>query len=339
MSVAETPTTEPAAPNVQQQFAIGSAIGAALLLAGLAFVFGALPMLWSDGWDALFAASEDLKKNVFLSDALLILVELLVIGGLAYGAYVGLQTYTQPGLRAGIVFMALAAFLTFALAAWLGGTIEQQFEDPTVGFGILFVIIAVLLGAVGYVYLKVPGCLQLFEAIEHQGWFHAFAYKGNQGVRVRRGTIVGILAVGACGIYTMITHGYFGSARADVSNDWYWSVPYYPTKYIALMFKVHLIAPILLGVLLFWFAWRVVNIPGFADFLIATEAEMNKVSWTNRKRLVQDTIVVLVTVFLFTTFLFVVDVIWIKVLSAPGIQVLIVDLKQEQEKQQQKAQW
>jgi hypothetical protein len=37
--------------------------------------------------------------------------------------------------------------------------------------------------------------------------------------------------------------------------------------------------------------------------------------------------------------LFVVDVIWIKVLSAPGIQVLIVDLKQEQEKQQQKAQW
>ena len=33
------------------------------------------------------------------------------------------------------------------------------------------------------------------------------------------------------------------------------------------------------------------------DFLIATEAEMNKVSWTTRKRLVKDTIVVLVTVF------------------------------------------
>ena len=42
----------------------------------------------------------------------------------------------------------------------------------------------------------------------------------------------------------------------------------------------------------------------------------------NRKRLGQDTVVVLVTVFLFTGFLFIVDVIWIKVLSAPGIQVL-----------------
>ena len=42
---------------------------------------------------------------------------------------------------------------------------------------------------------------------------------------LRRGTIVGVLAVGVCGIYTMITHGYFGSARADVANDWYWSVP------------------------------------------------------------------------------------------------------------------
>ena len=41
---------------------------------------------------------------------------------------------------------------------------------------------------------------------------------------------------------------------------------------------------------------------------IATEAEINKVSWTTRKRLIQDTTVVLVTVFLFTLFLFVVDI-------------------------------
>ena len=49
--------------------------------------------------------------------------------------------------------------------------------------------------------------------------------------------------------------------------------------------------------------------------------------------------VVLVTVFLFTGFLFVVDILWIKVLSAPGIQVLLIDTRAEAQKQQEKAQW
>ena len=65
-----------------------------------------------------------------------------------------------------------------------------------------------------------------------------------------------------------------------------------------------------------------VNVPSFADFLIATEAELNKVSWTTRRRLIQDTIVVLVTVVLFTLFLFVVDVAWGQILSLKAIGVL-----------------
>ncbi|MBI1830906.1 MAG: preprotein translocase subunit SecE [Planctomycetes bacterium] len=97
--------------------------------------------------------------------------------------------------------------------------------------------------------------------------------------------------------------------------------------------------PLVLGVLLIWFAWRTVNIPTFADFLIATEAEMNKVSWTTRERVVQDTIVVLTTVFLFTSFLFVVDVIWIKVLSAPYIKVLLIDPKQAEKDQKTTTAW
>ena len=72
---------------------------------------------------------------------------------------------------------------------------------------------------------------------------------------------------------------------------------------------------LLLAAMGIWFAWRAVNFPTFADFLIATEAELNKVSWTSRKRLVQDTIVVLVTLFLFTIFLLVVDATWGWVLS------------------------
>ncbi len=64
------------------------------------------------------------------------------------------------------------------------------------------------------------------------------------------------------------------------------------------------------------------NFPPFADFLIATEAELNKVSWTTRPRLIQDTIVVLVTTFLLALFLFLMDQTWRVVLSWKPIGVL-----------------
>ena len=73
--------------------------------------------------------------------------------------------------------------------------------------------------------------------------------------------------------------------------------------------------PLVLVALTLWFAWRAVNYPTFADFLIATEAEINKVSWTSRKALIRDTIVVLTTLFLLTVFLFVVDMFWNSLLS------------------------
>src|SRR5262249_15943258 len=41
---------------------------------------------------------------------------------------------------------------------------------------------------------------------EEQGWFSSASYKKSQGLRVRRGTIVGILALVGCGIYTLLSH-------------------------------------------------------------------------------------------------------------------------------------
>jgi len=49
------------------------------------------------------------------------------------------------------------------------------------------------------------------------------------------------------------------------------------------------------------------NKPKAADFLIATESEMKKVSWSNKAELVGSTIVVVVTVFLLAVFIFVMD--------------------------------
>jgi len=91
---------------------------------------------------------------------------------------------------------------------------------------------------------------------------------------------------------------------------------------IVLLPNVKYTLPMLLALASLWLSYRVVNYPVFADFLIATEAELNKVSWTTRKRLVQDTIVVLVTVVLLTVFLLVVDVFWSQLLRWKYIGVL-----------------
>jgi preprotein translocase SecE subunit len=80
--------------------------------------------------------------------------------------------------------------------------------------------------------------------------------------------------------------------------------------------------PLLLIAATLWFAWRAVNYPTFGDFLIATEAEINKVSWTSRRALFRDTIVVLTTLVLLTLFLFVVDVFWSWLLSREVVGVL-----------------
>ncbi len=344
MSVAENATMEPVQQDPQQQFALGSAIGAPVVLACLWGILAGVPKLWGDAWHSLFASNPDLQKNLFLSDALLILVELGIIAGLVIGLLRVLPQLTQVGLRSGIIFGALLIFAALSIGAWLGGVMQQQFQGtPGLGWGVLASLVAAMLGGVGFLYLRVPGWFSLMETIEQQGWFHANSYKGNQGVRVRRGSIVGLLAVGVCGIITLSWRGNFGTERPETPNDWFWLVPYSQDantlKYIPLLFKVHLVLPLLLFLAIVWVAWRTTNVPNFADFLIATEAEMNKVSWSNRRRLVQDTIVVLVTVFLFTGYLFSVDVLLIKVLSAPGIQVLLINPKDAEQEQQKTAEW
>lgn len=68
-----------------------------------------------------------------------------------------------------------------------------------------------------------------------------------------------------------------------------------------------------------WFAFRIVNYPVFADFLVDVEGEMAKVSWPLADELRRATVVVLVVMFLLSFVLFGYDVIWQQALRWIGV--------------------
>jgi preprotein translocase subunit SecE len=59
-----------------------------------------------------------------------------------------------------------------------------------------------------------------------------------------------------------------------------------------------------------WISYRLVNMPTFADFLIAVEAEMNKVSWPSKGELWRALLVVLFSIFFLVLVLWAFDMIW-----------------------------
>jgi preprotein translocase subunit SecE len=60
---------------------------------------------------------------------------------------------------------------------------------------------------------------------------------------------------------------------------------------------------VVLGILVFW----LVNKPSVADFMIAAESEMKKVSWSSRKEIAVSTFIVIMLVILLAVFLGVTD--------------------------------
>ena len=69
-----------------------------------------------------------------------------------------------------------------------------------------------------------------------------------------------------------------------------------------------------------WFAYRIVNYPPFADFLIAVEAEMKKVSWPAWPELWKASLVVIFVIFSMALSLWLFDLFWTKVFQIIGIR-------------------
>ncbi len=77
--------------------------------------------------------------------------------------------------------------------------------------------------------------------------------------------------------------------------------------------------PAALVVLGGWLAFRLVNLPSFADFLIAVEAEMNKVSWPTRSELIRSSLVVVFSILFLAVVLSCYDTFWNFLLGRLGV--------------------
>lgn len=119
-----------------------------------------------------------------------------------------------------------------------------------------------------------------------QELFRAKLYKRNQG-RISRQTTFAVLAlvllVGLWRLHEVL----LGSAA--------W-----------LMYGLPAVL-LLIGI---WAFFRLVNVAVFADFLIAVEAEMNKVSWPTRAELIRGSAVVLIVIVGLAAVLFFFDFFW-----------------------------
>ncbi len=327
MAVLVKNTPETVARPMLSPLALGSILGTAYVLGSLGVVFYGIPAFWEAAISPWLERAVGVPVSVTL---LLVLVVAAAVGLVVLGLRLA---GPQPphGVRAGIFAGVLEVIAITAVTCTVGQALETRLGP---GGGAAGIAATVLFGVVllaGAVYLLTrPAYQNGLLALEDQGWFTVKGYKGSQGQKVRRGTILGVLILAGCGIYTLLERKTVG-----VSANWQVTVPFTGGHHLVFLPDVGLTLPLLLSALSLWLAYRVVNLPTFADFLIATEAELNKVSWTTRPRLIQDTVVVMVTVILLTLFLFMVDQSWGFILSRIGVlQIAPTETQQAGPKEQ-----
>jgi preprotein translocase SecE subunit len=300
MATAVETGSEPRTPSPPASLPVASFLGTLYVLAALAVLFYFLPRVWAE------------NVTPRIGDKLVDWVLWIPVLGAALGGLVWfgdkLAVNAPRGVRGGVFLMVAAAVLIFLLWRWAALSI-----DGTPGLVISGLLAAFLLYLAIRFFTGRTGA-RWMVGLEEQGWFSTASYKKSLGVRVRRLTILGILLIGGSGIYSLTFQGL-------LPNNWTLAMPFdWPA--LTILPGAQSAVPAILAGLTLWFAWRAVNVPTFAEFLIATEAEMNKVSWTPRKRLAQDTVVVLTTTLLLTLFLLVVDVFWGWLLSRSAVGVL-----------------
>ena len=130
-------------------------------------------------------------------------------------------------------------------------------------------------------------------------------YKKGQGYYTRMGTVIGSGVIAALGCFSL--YGKLDAIRTGGSIT--------PSAKTWLQAGIPAVVFVALGYLIF----KLVNTPRWADFMIATEGEMKKVSWSSKKEIIASTKVVIITVILLAVLLAVVDVGFSYLFKALGV--------------------
>jgi preprotein translocase SecE subunit len=350
MATAVEPTSTPSAPGKLLSLPAASLIGAIYIIAALVIAVCLLPALWAE------EVTPKIKDNLidwmcWLPALVAVVVALGWFGRRLAG------DGAPKGVHGGAFLMVCAAFTIFFIARAVAMWTEGSALGGTTGI-VIAAGIAVGLGFFAVRFFTGRAGERWMVALEEQGWFSAVQYKRALGVRVRRLTILGILLVGCTGAWSLSQQGVVPETWALPMPFNVRSAPATVTSYefvngvavvarqvtlkenealVMVGAKNGVLALIVLVSL--WVGFRAVNVPDFAEFLIATEAEMNKVSWSTRRRLAQDTVVVLLTTLIMTLFLLVVDLFWGWLLSRERVGVLPARSTGAEKGKVQEAKW
>ena len=320
MATAVEPNSGPRTPPTPLKLPISSLIGAVYVIAAVAIVLYVVPQLWTNIFGAGFVGNKSSDFALRYGLRALIAIVLGVVGFKLLG------DRPQKGIRGGIFLVLATALLVFLIWRLIAMNVNGSMgliAALVIGGAMIFFAVRFLSGKTGETWMI---------ALEEQGWFHGKSYKRSLGRIVRRLTILGVIILGVTGAWSLFTRGV-------VPETWTLTMPF-DLAPIPLLSNANYVVFFLLIALTLWVAFRSVNIPSFAEFLIATEAEMNKVSWTPRKRLAQDTVVVLTTTLLMAMFLLVVDIFWGWLLSNKYVGVLPQKTTEmDKNKQGQQAKW
>jgi len=125
----------------------------------------------------------------------------------------------------------------------------------------------------------------------------ASVYKRNQGRIARQLTFAALAAVIGIGIWrmTQLVGVLYGGAAGMGGEDFG---------------VVRFVVPAVLLAVGLWVAYRAVNVPWFADFLIAVEAEMAKVSWPTGDEVFRSSVVIIFLIFALAAILAGYDLFW-----------------------------
>src|SRR5262245_18588763 len=216
MAVAVKNTPETRTTTVFDRLAAASLAGVVYVLGSVGIVFKGLPALWGQ---------LGLATDTFMGVALLVLVLPLV--ALVVLAVVGVRLAgpkPRVGLKAGI-FMGLVLLLFLALIGrWIGGIIEGWVYDggwfPGSEALVGGIIAAVIVGLLALWVLRIffrPGFEAWLVRFEEAGWFSGKAFKPGQGLRVRRGTILGILALGGRAVFVLVKRDTLGAGGWEIN--------------------------------------------------------------------------------------------------------------------------